>query len=125
MKWSATSSSAHCPAMTETSARRPKRWDSAAAQCIAACKNTDWNETPHVRTSHPASGAGGGTAWIVDLPDSPLERFLFVADRLDADVSDHESVVRLRTFFAPSRGLLTTNPVESPLGYARTGFFVS
>src|SRR5271169_694213 len=121
MKWSATSSSAHCPAMTETSARRPRHWDSVAARCIAACKNTDWNETPHVRTSHPASSAGGGIARLTNLPDSPLERPLFVADRLDADVSYRDSVVRLRAFFAPSRSLLPTNTFESPLGYARAG----
>src|SRR5580658_2832111 len=106
MKWNATSSSARSLAMTGTSARRPRRSDSAAAPCIAACKNTDWNETPHVRTSHPASGAGGGITRIVDRANSPLERLLFVADCLDADVSYRDLVVRLRAFSAASRGLL-------------------
>src|SRR5271168_1601508 len=124
MKWSATSSRGRCPAMTETSARRQRPWDSAAARCIAACKNTDWNETPHVRTSHPAPGAGGGTARFVNLPDSPLERLLFVADRLDADVSDPESVAGLRAFFASSRGLFAPDTFESPLRDARTRFFL-
>src|SRR5271157_1684671 len=109
--------------MTETSARPPRRWDSAAARCIAVCKNTDWNETPHVRTSHPASGAGGGITRLVHFPDSPLERLLFVANGLDADVSYRDLMVRLRAFVAPSRGLLPANAVESPLRDARTGFF--
>src|SRR5277367_3291444 len=125
MKWSATSSSAHCPAMTETSARRPRRWVSAAARCIAACKNTDWNETLDVRTSHPAPRAGGGITRLANLPDSSLERLLFVADRLDAHVSHSESVAGLRSFFAASRGLLAANTFESPLCDARTGFFFS
>src|SRR5271168_2191656 len=123
MKWSATSSRGRCPAMTETSARRQRPWDSAAARCIAACKNTDWNETLDVRTSHPAPRAGGGITRLVNIPDSPLERLLFVADRLDAHVSHSESVAGLRTFFAASRGLHPANTVKSPLRDARTGFF--
>src|SRR5580658_10556034 len=123
MKWSATSSSAPCPAMTETSAKRPKHWDSAAARCIAGCKNTAWNETPHVRTSHPASGAGGGTARIVDRTDSPLVWRLFVADRLDADVSYYEFVAGLRTFLAAPRGLFPANFVKPPFRDEGRGFF--
>src|SRR5580704_10352263 len=124
MKWNATSSNAHYRAMTETSAKQPRRWDSAAARCIAGCKNTAWNETPLVRTSHPASGAGGGIARIVHRADSPLERTLFVADRLDADVSYRELVAGLRDFSTASGGLLAANTVESPLGDARRGFFL-
>src|SRR5580704_12073128 len=111
--------------MTETSARQPRRWGSAAARCIAGCKNTAWNETSLLRTSHPASGAGGGIAGVVHRADSPLERTLFVADRLDADVSYREFVARLRDFSAASCGLLPANTVESPLRDARRGFFLS
>src|SRR5580658_2431537 len=124
MKWSATSSSAPCPAMTEMSARRPRRWDSAAARCTAGYKNTAWNETPHVRTSHPASGAGGGITRIVHRTDSPLERLVFVADRLDADILNPDSLVGLRALLAASRGLLPANLIESPLRNARTGLFL-
>src|ERR1700676_1486228 len=124
MKGSAPSSSARCPAMTETSAKRSRRWDSAGARCIAGCKNTACNETPHVRTSHPAPGAGGGITRIVDLTDSPLERLLFVANRLDADIFYPDIVVGLRAFLAASRGFLPANFIESALCYARTRFFL-
>src|ERR1700722_10002461 len=125
MKSSATSSSARFLATMETSARRPRRSDSAAARCTAGCKNTAWNETPLVRTSHPASGAGGGITRIVHRADSPLERPLFVADRLDADVSYRKFVAGLRDFSTASGGLLSANTVESPLRDARRGFFLS
>src|SRR5580700_3378980 len=125
MKWSAISSSAPCPATTETSAKQPRRWDSAAARCIAGCKNTAWNETPHLRTSHPASGAGGGITRIVDRIDSPLEWLVFVADRLDADIFYSDSLVRLRALLAASCGLLAANFIESALRNARTGLFLS
>src|ERR1700722_2523205 len=124
MKWSATSSSAHSPATTETSAKQPRRWDSAAARCIAACKNTAWNETPGVRTSHPAPGAGGGITRIVDRTDSALEWLVFVADGLDADIFYSDSLVRFRALFAASRGLFPANTVESSLRNARTGLFL-
>src|SRR5580704_19788823 len=123
MKWSATSSSAPCPAMTEMSAKPPRPCDSAAARCTAGCKNTAWNEAPHVRTSHPASGAGGGITRIVDRTDSPLERLVFVANRLDAHRFYPDSLVRFRALLAASRGLLLANLIESPLGDARTGLF--
>src|SRR5580692_2829254 len=125
MKWSVTSSSVPCPAMTEMSAKRPRRWDSAAARCTAGCKNTAWNETRHLRTPHPASGAGGGITGIVDRTDSALERHVFVADRLDADIFYPDSLVRLCALLAASRGLLPADFVESPLGNARTGLFLS
>src|SRR5208282_3749729 len=125
MKWSATSSSARCPAMTATSAKRPKRLGSAAARCIAGCKNTAWNETPLVRTSHSASSAGGGITRIVYRAGSSLERHLFFADRLDADVFHRKSVGRLCAFLAASRGLLLANAFESPLRDARGGLFLS
>src|SRR6266436_4257772 len=124
MKWSATSSSARWRAMTETSAKRPRRWDSAAARCIGACKNTAWNETPHVRTSHPASGAGGGITRIVHSVDSPLEWSLFVADGMDIDFFYREPVARLRSLFAASSGLLPADTFESALRDARRGFFL-
>src|SRR5580704_1296301 len=108
--------------MTETSARRPRRSDSAAARCIAACKNTDWNETLDVRTSHPAPCAGGGITRLANLPDSSLEWLLFVANRLDVNVSYPEPLVRLRAVFAASRGLLPANALQSSLRNARTGF---
>src|SRR5579859_3738789 len=111
--------------MTETSARQPKRWDSAAARCIAGCKNTAWNETPHVRTSHPAARAGGGITWIIDRIDSPLVWRLFVANRLDADLRHRESVARLRAFLAAPRGFLAANTIESAFRDARRGFLLS
>src|SRR6185437_14310670 len=108
--------------MTETSAKRPRLWDSAVARCIAGCKNTVWNEAPHVRTSHPAAGAGGGITWIIHRVDSPLEWPLFVADRLDADFPHPEFVARLCPLLAAPRGLLTANTFESAFRDARRGF---
>src|SRR5579863_5425320 len=124
MKWSATSSSAPCPAMTEMSVRRQRRSDSAAARCIAGYKNTDWNETLDVRTSHPASGAGGGIARLADCADSPLEWPVFLANRMDADVSYRESVGWVRAFLAAPRRFLPANAIESSFGDARAGFLV-
>src|SRR5260370_38643727 len=105
MKWSATSSSARWRAMTETSAKRPRRWDSAAARCIGACKNTAWNETPHVRTSHPASGAGGGITRIAHSVYFPLGWSLFVADGMDTDFFYHVPGAGPGSVFSASMGL--------------------
>src|SRR5579864_7381698 len=111
--------------MMETSARQPRRSDLAAARCIGGCKNTAWNETPHVRTSHPAAGAGGGIAWLVHRSDSSLVWHLFLPNCLDSYISDRESVARLRDFSAPSCGLLPANVIESSLRNARRGFLFS
>src|SRR5580704_1363239 len=110
--------------MMETSARRPRRSDLAAARCIAGCKNTAWNETPPVRTSHPASGAGGGTTRLANRIDSSLEWHLFLPDRLDSDVFYRELVAGFRDFSAPSCCLLLANALQSPLRDARRGFFL-
>src|SRR5277367_1862854 len=110
--------------MTATSAKRLKHWDLAAARCIAGCKNTAWNETLDVRTSHTAPCAGGGSAWFFHRANSPVEWPLFFSHRLDADISDLESVAGVRSLVTAARSLLAANSVESSLRHARRGFFL-
>src|SRR5260370_28920209 len=69
--------------MTATLARRPKLWGSAAARCIAVCKNTAWNEAAQLRTPDSAPGRRGGTAGLVYFVNSAVDWRLFLSHHLD------------------------------------------
>src|SRR5258708_24090608 len=105
--------------MTATLARRPKLWGSAAARCIAVCKNTAWNEAAQLRTPDSAPGRRGGTAGLVHCINSAVYRRLFLSPHLDFMTAHRWLVAWFFGFLAPSPGVLSANFIESARRHAR------
>src|SRR5260221_9943466 len=108
--------------MTATLARRPKLWGSAAARCIAVCKNTAWNEAAQLRTPDSAPGRRGGTARLVPCVNSAVDRRLFLSHHLDFGTAYCWLVAWVFGFPTPSPGVLSADALQSSFGYARKGF---
>src|SRR5258707_14271620 len=108
--------------MTATLARRPKLWGSAAARCIAVCKNTAWNEAAQLRTPDSAPGRRGGTAGLLHCVNSAVDRRLFLSHQLDFGAAYCWLFVLFLRFRSPSLGVFSANPLQSFLEQSRKGF---
>src|SRR5258706_7267081 len=104
--------------MTATLARRPKLWGSAAARCIAVCKNTAWNEAAQLRTPDSAPGRRGGTAGLVHCVNSAVDRRLFLSHHLDFWTAYCLLVALVFGFRTPSRGGLSSDALGSSCRYS-------
>src|SRR5260221_4693364 len=107
--------------MTATLARRPKLWGSAAARCIAVCKNTAWNEAAQLRTPDSAPGRRGGTAGLVHCVNSAVDRRLFLSHHLDFGTAYCWLVALVFGFRTPLRGGFSADRLESSFGYSLEG----
>src|SRR5260221_5436343 len=99
--------------MTATLARRPKLWGSAAARCIAVCKNTAWNEAAQLRTPDSAPGRRGGTAGLVHCGNSAVDPRLFLSHHLDFWAAYCLLVALVFGFPTPFRGGLSAEALAT------------